>query len=148
MPTLRHKVLAYITHGNRLLVFSHPDAPDAGIQVPGGTIGDGEDPARAVLREAVEETGIHDLRVEAFLGRFDQDVPERGEIFRRNVFHLVCEGNPPETWQHEERHPSDGTPGPIMFEFFWVMLPDEVPPLAPGHDALLAELLARVRAAD
>ncbi len=41
---LRHKVYAYITHGHRLLVFSHRDFPEAGIQVPGGTMEEGEDP--------------------------------------------------------------------------------------------------------
>jgi hypothetical protein len=38
-------------------------------------------------------------------------------------------------------HPSDGSPGPITFEFFWVKLPDEVPALAPGHEAMLPKLL-------
>jgi hypothetical protein len=38
---LKHKVLAYITHGERLLIFSHPDAPEAGLQVPGGDVGTG-----------------------------------------------------------------------------------------------------------
>ena len=36
------KAFAYVTHGNRLLIFSHPLAPEAGLQVPAGTMLDGE----------------------------------------------------------------------------------------------------------
>ncbi|MCD6284740.1 MAG: NUDIX domain-containing protein [Anaerolineae bacterium] len=49
--TLKHKVYAYITHANRLLVFRHVDVPDAGIQVPGGTVEEGEVPDEAAMRE-------------------------------------------------------------------------------------------------
>jgi len=45
MPTLKRKAFAYITHGDplngeRLLVFSHPNAPEAGmVGVAGGAPG-------------------------------------------------------------------------------------------------------------
>jgi len=54
MPAIIQKVLAYVTWGDKLLVFSHPDFPEAGIQVPAGTIEPGEEPEAAVLREAFE----------------------------------------------------------------------------------------------
>ncbi len=38
MLTLKRKAFAYITHAHHLLVFSHPAAPEAGIQVPAGTV--------------------------------------------------------------------------------------------------------------
>lgn len=60
MDYIRRKVLAYITNRQRLLVFSHLDIPEAGIQVPGGTLEDGESPEEGVLREAYEETGLED----------------------------------------------------------------------------------------
>lgn len=141
MTVHKHKVLAYITHGGRLLVFRHPDHPEAGIQVPGGTVAEGEDPAAAVLREAMEETGLASLRLAAHLGDFEQSVPERDENWTRHCYHLVCEENPPETWRHDELTPSDGTPGPITFEFFWVNLPDGVPELAAGHEVMLPRLM-------
>jgi 8-oxo-dGTP pyrophosphatase MutT (NUDIX family) len=50
------KVFAYITWGIKLLVFSQPTAPEAGIQVPAGTVEDGEAVDAAVMREAFEET--------------------------------------------------------------------------------------------
>ena len=48
------KVYAYITRADRLLVFRHVDFPEAGVQVPGGTMDAGETPEGAVLREAAE----------------------------------------------------------------------------------------------
>jgi len=139
----KHKVLAYITHDGRLLVFRHPDHPDAGIQVPGGTVAAGEDPAVAVLREAMEETGLRSLRLASHLGDFEQSVPERGENWTRHYYHLVCEEDPPETWRHDELFPADGTPGPITFEFFWVNLPDGVPKLAAGHEVMVGMIDGR-----
>jgi len=142
MPTVKHKVFAYITHGDRLLVFGHPDFPEAGRQVPAGTIGEGEDPEEAVMREALEETGLEGLRLQAYLGEAEFYCRERDEIAHRHFYHLTCDDQPPERWRHQETRPSDGTTEPITFEFFWVRLPDGVPPLAPGHDALLPALLA------
>jgi 8-oxo-dGTP pyrophosphatase MutT (NUDIX family) len=43
-----------------LLVFQHPSA---GLQLPAGTVEDGEEPAVAVVREVVEETGILDAEI-------------------------------------------------------------------------------------
>ena len=58
VPVIVEKAVCYITRDRRILVFEHPGAPDAGIQVPAGTIEPGEDPARAALREAAEESGL------------------------------------------------------------------------------------------
>lgn len=145
MTTLKHKVLAYITHGERLLILSHPDCPEAGLQVPAGTLEPGEDPAEGVLREAFEETGLNGLRLNAFLGEYDQDFPEVGHVHHRCFYHLVCEKPPPERWIHYEWHPSDGSPAPIRFEFFWVPLPDGVPELAPGHGRMLPVLISLLK---
>jgi len=129
VPTRKTKVLAYITHAGRLLVFRHPDAAEAGIQVPAGTVEAGEDPETAVLREAAEETGLGNLALGSFLGEQERDMTDDGrdEIHLRRFYHLRCAGIPPSTWRHDELHPSDGTTEPIAFEFFWVRLPGEVP---------------------
>ena len=42
---VKRKVFAYITHRCHLLVFWHVDVPEAGIQVPAGTVEPGESPA-------------------------------------------------------------------------------------------------------
>ena len=58
---MKEKVRAYIlrTRGDSLevLVFSQPD-PEAGIQVPGGTIDKNEDHLLALNREVYEESGF------------------------------------------------------------------------------------------
>jgi 8-oxo-dGTP pyrophosphatase MutT (NUDIX family) len=136
---LRHKVYAYITHGDRLLVFDHLHHPEAGTQLPGGTRPENEDPIEAVLREAVEETGLPDLALVRFLGEIDYSLPQRNEIHRRRFYHLVCNSTPPERWQHQELHPFDETPEPIFFQLYWVD-PHILPQLAPGHDACIEEL--------
>lgn len=146
MPLITRKAFAYITHGDRLLVFRHVEVPEAGIQVPAGTMKDGEDPAAAVLREAWEETGLTGLVMTGFLGEERRDRSDVGldEIHHRFFYHLRYPDDPPETWRHAEEDPSDGSPGPIWFEFSWARLPDEIPTLHDGHEAFLPQLIGRL----
>ena len=140
---IRQKVFVYITHRDRLLVFSHPDFPDAGIQVPAGTLEPGETPEAAAWREAREETGLDGLRLVRFLGEQVRDMADCGlnEIHHRYFYHFECTQPPPEVWRHNEPDPSDGSPAPIVFELFWVHLPDGVPPLTTDHGFMLSRLL-------
>jgi NADH pyrophosphatase NudC (nudix superfamily) len=59
---MKNKVLAYITrHQNglkQLLVFEHRDFPEAGVQVPPGTVEPGEPVESALFREVYEESGL------------------------------------------------------------------------------------------
>jgi ADP-ribose pyrophosphatase YjhB (NUDIX family) len=109
MKKVRDKVFAYITYHHRLLVFRHPFAPEAGIQVPAGTIKVGERAEEAVLREAFEETGLDELSLDCFLGKQERDMSDFGcdEIHHRCFYHLRCEGQPAATWRHEEPDPSE-----------------------------------------
>ncbi len=141
MATLKRKVFAYITHAGRLLVFSYMDFPEVGVQVPAGTLEEGEDPESGVLREAWEETGLEDLKLQSFLGESHFPVPEWNQIHHRFFYHLTCASEPPERWRHYESLPSDGSEGPYALDLFWVRLPHEVPLLAPGHDALASALM-------
>jgi len=146
VPIVRRKAFAYITHGSRLLVFSHPHAPEAGIQVPAGTIRPGERPEEAVMREAVEETGLAGLRLAAYLGEARRDMSDFGldEIHHRHFYHLRCESDPPERWQHHEADAGDGSAEPILFEFFWARLPHGVPELIADHGCLIPRLVERL----
>lgn len=73
MPRIVEKVTAFVTRpsptGPDLLLFRHPNA---GIQIPAGTVEDDETPEAAVLREAAEETGLASLSVQRYLGHRDE----------------------------------------------------------------------------
>lgn len=145
MIPIKYKVLAYITYHHQLLVFRQPSSPEAGIQVPAGTIEADERPEQAVLREAFEETGLAGLILNGLLGEQERDMADFGreEIHQRYFYHLRYPGVPPATWQHEERFSADGS-GPHVFEFFWVALPHQVPPLIADHDLMLPRLVAQL----
>lgn len=136
------KAIAYITSGDRLLVFEHTDFPDAGVQVPAGTVEQGESPREAVLREAREETGLERLRLVRYLGErtFDLQNVGRTGVEQRHFFHLVAEGELSETWRHAEMDPSDGSPAPIWFRFYWVSLRGQMPVLSGDQAALLGKV--------
>jgi 8-oxo-dGTP diphosphatase len=144
MTVIKRKAFAYITHGYRLLIFSHPLAPDAGIQVPAGTIRDGERPEDAAMREAAEETGRNDLALVRFLGEHVRDMADCGydEIHHRFFYHLRCTGAPPERWWNCEPDPADGGELPL-FEFFGALLSHRIPDLIEDHGALLPALISR-----
>ena len=147
MRLVKQKVFAYITHNDHLLVFNHPFAPEAGIQVPAGTIEEGEHPEAAVLREAFEETGLADLTLDCFLGEQKRDMSDfgRDEIHYRRFYHLRCRKTPPRTWRHEELYHSSGSAQmPISFEFFWAPLPNGVPHLVADHGIMMPQLLKRI----
>ena len=135
---------AYITHRNRLLVFEHVYSPEAGIQVPAGTVKAGEDPEVAVMREASEETGLTDLALQSELGNFQHDMSEFGveEVQHAWFYHLLCREAPPDSWYHEETH--GGTGPPILFQLYWASLPDAVPELVGLQGALVGNLRERL----
>jgi ADP-ribose pyrophosphatase YjhB (NUDIX family) len=113
------KVITYITAQGRLLLFRQPQAPNAGLQVPGGSVERGESLEHAALREAFEETGLSELRLERFLGTahyVTQHPP--GVEHLRHFFHLSCERAEPAAWRHFETTPT-GETRPIPFELFW-----------------------------
>ena len=137
------KSVAYITHQHRLLVFIHLDFPEAGVQVPGGTLRRGEDPAMAAMRESKEETGLENLRLIRHLGT--QEIPDSQSDpawFRRHFYHIEAFGPVPERWEHEEADPSDGSPGPIRLEFYWVEFEEHAPSLHGGLGVMLHILSA------
>lgn len=143
MAVLKRKVFAYITRGDRLLVFRESGFPEAGIQVPAGTVEAHESLDEAVMREASEETGLTGFILVRFLGEHMRDMTEFGkdELHHRHFYHLRYDGETPSTWLHTEPDPDHGD-HVVPFEFTWVRLLDEVPVLIADHGAMLPRLLA------
>jgi len=141
----RQRAYAYITSQNRLLVFRQPAFPKASIQVPAGTVQPDEDIESAVMREAEEETGLRDLQIVGQLGNLERDMTEFGtpEIRDAHFFHMLCPGDPAQTWSHEET--SGGTVAPIRFDFSWATLPDGIPELIALNGEMLGELNKKLK---
>ncbi|MBK7892702.1 MAG: NUDIX domain-containing protein [Bdellovibrionales bacterium] len=116
------KVLAYITRihptGMELLVFDHVGMPEAGIQVPAGTVDPGETPSAAVLREVEEETGLSLKTQGCHLGRFDWYRVDRDELHFRNVFHFELTEPIADEWQHVVS--GSGEDHQLNFKFYWL----------------------------
>ncbi|KAK5652022.1 hypothetical protein OQA88_10925 [Cercophora sp. LCS_1] len=120
MKRVVQKVVAFVVRDGAVAVFRHDDE-DAGLQVPAGTLREGEDPEAGALREAEEETGLSGLRTVRFVGRYQWDIsPIREEIQDRHVYLLAVDGPVPERWESFENH--DGTQPPTPFHFFWLPL--------------------------
>lgn len=132
---MTRKAFAYITRGEQLLVLTHVDHPEVGLQVTSGTLEDGEDPAAGVVREAREETGFSGLSVVRALGSMQAHWGVDAEI---HGFHLVFSEPVPERWEHGEFSYDE----PIRFGFSWLGLGDPALRLQPPQDDFLARLKA------
>jgi 8-oxo-dGTP pyrophosphatase MutT (NUDIX family) len=134
------KVICYIIVGRKVLVFRHRDAPEAGIQVPAGTVDAGEEPRAAAMREAAEETGRSGLEIVAKVGEMDYvydrpprlDRPRRLELHHRHFFLLRPTDTLPERWSHFADH--------HWFEFEWMNV-DRAAELEAEQGALLHRAL-------
>lgn len=118
------KALCYVVRDGRLLVFRHRDHPAAGMQVPAGTLHQGEEPETGAIRETEEETGYRGYRIVAKLGVYDHEFRntfagvERHELHERHVFQLEAPPGLPDAWSHLAEEGN----GDFWFEFSWMPL--------------------------
>jgi len=136
----KQKVVVYVVKNERLLVFRHLDFSyeEVGIQVPAGSIRDGETEREAALRELKEETGRDNFEIISALGKATYDMtPYCSEIQERHFFLAKPNTDLPERWQSQEEH--DGEQAPTKFECFWIPLA-QAHVLQAGQGALLWKL--------
>ncbi len=121
------KAYAYIIRERagirEFLVFRHRDFPEAGIQVPRGTMLPDEPPAAAVLREAREETGLRDVTVVRPLA-VDIELQPDGTRHERHFFELAAPAHPPDAWEHVVT--GEGEDNGLVFCYFWARSAAEV----------------------
>ena len=108
--------------GQELLVFDHAGMPEAGVQVPGGTIEAAEAPLAAVAREVLEESGLPLEGWEA-VATFDHgDVPgsDTPGAQRWHCF-VTLPGMPlSDTWRYQPQ--GSAVERSLRFEHRWIAL--------------------------
>lgn len=140
----RRKVVLYPVWRDRLLVFTEPDFPEVGVQVPGGTVAEGEAVEDGARREFLEETGFEAPATLVPLGEMTYVYEAGGYRHQhlRSYFLLQLEGDCPEHWEWTEETP-DGGGGPIRMAFSFVPL-TPVPILFGRLDAMFPALLSHL----
>jgi 8-oxo-dGTP pyrophosphatase MutT (NUDIX family) len=106
------KVFIYVTRndGRELLVFDHPEA---GTQVPKGTLEAGEEPLMGARRELLEEAGIETFR------SFKLVATDRWRTHVRALFHVEL-AHLPDSFDHIATG-SEAEEG-LEFRYRWVPL--------------------------
>lgn len=134
----KKKVYAYITREKegimQLLVHTHRDIPEAGVQVPGGTVDEGETLEEAVLREVLEEAGLRDLFIERFVGDYMTYVKEKQEYQKRHFFHMTLLQNINDSWDHTVSAGEEDEG--LVFSYKWINIVN-CPSLAARQDEFL-----------
>ena len=134
---MKHKVLAYIVRGDgdatELLAFTHRDFPEAGVQVPAGTVEPGERLEVALHREIVEETGLRG----AVLVRKLAEHIEPSWDQTRHVYHLQAPSDTPHGWNHEVT--GDGEDVGLVFCYRWAAV--NAPPELAGDQGRWLDLV-------
>jgi 8-oxo-dGTP pyrophosphatase MutT (NUDIX family) len=142
MKPPKQKVLAYITrakpNGPELLVFKHRDFPEAGIQVPAGTVNKSENLIDALKREIKEESGIELKSGSLFLGSFDFIRPDTQERQIRNVYHCPIGNDLPDSWDHSVS--GHGEDEHMIFQYYWIPITDAKKSLAVNQGDYISKI--------
>jgi len=136
------KAFGYITREHeeqmQVLVFEQTTV-GAGIQVPKGTVEEGETPLEAVKREMLEETGLTTLIVQGLIAQDYFNHPS-GVLQKRYIYHLTSDETR-EAWQH---YPTGMNEADLLFSFYWISAEEDTM-LAKGHGDYLYRVLAKVK---
>ena len=139
--TIITKVMAYITrfngHHTELLVYKHKDYREAGVQVPAGTVEQGETIEEALYREVKEESGLMEFLSVTKLTTYVYHHEGKSQYHERHVFHLAVSEEVPEHWEHEVN--SEGEDAGLIFSYYWVPI-QAIPKLAVNQDDCINQL--------
>ena len=137
------KVLAYVTRGEgaslEILVFDHVGLPEAGVQVPSGSVEVGESLEVAARREALEETGLSITSDAEELGQAKHLREDRSEIHYRHIFRFHLPSASSNEWIHTVS--GDGEDHEMKFRCYWMSITEARKVLAVGQDDYLAMLM-------
>ncbi|MCZ2260196.1 NUDIX hydrolase [Sporosarcina sp. G11-34] len=139
----KRKVLGYITKGEdpnwEILVFKQKEHPEAGLQVPGGTIESEELIIDALYREIEEETGIprDELILEGKVNKTSFYPKNKNTFYERTIFHLTYIGPNRSEWEHLVE--SDGEDDGMTFCHRFIPV-HELPKLAANQDQAITLL--------
>lgn len=133
------KVLVYVVADGHLLVNWHCHHPEAGIQVPGGTIEAGETAGEAAVRELFEESGMVVAGPAKLLHQVD--FLPTWDTSRVHDRHFVMVQHPSGSLTPFMHQVSSGTLDKgILLAYFWVPIAVASEILGSGHGAALSKL--------
>ncbi|MCE7792941.1 NUDIX domain-containing protein [Salipaludibacillus sp. CUR1] len=118
------KAYGYVTRVKdgrvQVLVFQHP-VPEAGVQIPKGTVETEEAPDEGVIREMKEETGLNDVHLNHLLAE-DLWKNNDGAVHHRYFYKLTVSDAPDEwVWNPAGGGEEEG----LTFRFFWISAAEE-----------------------
>ena len=103
--------------GAGVLVFTHRYQPDAGLQVPAGTVAPGEAPEAAAYREVAEESGLMPAQVR-LVRKLAEVVEPEWQIVQRHAYLFAPVADLPERWNHTVA--GAGEDQGMVFDFDWL----------------------------
>ena len=126
LPPVTGKAYGFVLRegaaATELLVFEHAGQPEAGLQIPGGTVEDGETPLAAVAREVLEESGLPLEGWEAVATLEHEAVPGSGSPGpqRWHCFAMTPPAPLPDCWRREPT--GSASERGLRFEYRWIAL--------------------------
>ncbi|MFB4213167.1 NUDIX domain-containing protein [Shouchella sp. JSM 1781072] len=133
------KVYAYVTRDQdgvkQVLVFRHSN-PEAGVQVPKGTVERNEKLDDAIKREVTEETGLRHFKSVKRIAE-DEWENEDGHVQRRIFYHVHVDQPLRDEWSYAPT--GGGAEDQVCFHYYWID-PYDSNDLIRGHGDYLHDL--------